>query len=143
MDVEKFKKYIGQPASLELEADDGTKETFELKPLPFEYVSELLMIGKAFAKIPTEIDTATGKEKEIPAEKFLEILDEGTIQRMQKLVKATLKSSYPELPEEIIDGFATRNFLTIVTKIFEINSMGGKTEAVQKRLEAMRAARNK
>jgi len=135
-DIEKFKRYIGQSSTLELEAEDGTKETFELKPLPFEYVSELLMIGKTFAKIP-----ASEKGEEIPAEKFLEILDQETIERMQKIVKATLKASYPELPEDVMNAFATRNFLPLVTKIFEINSMGGKTEAIQKRLEQIRKAK--
>lgn len=133
-DLEKFKRYIGKPSTLELEAEDGTKEAFELKPLPFENLDDILLIGKTFAKIPDIENQAN-----IPIEKFLEILDKDTIDKMKNIVKITLETSYPDLPKEIREGFGSKNFLPLITKIFEINSMGGKTEAIQKRLAQMRS----
>lgn len=127
-DIEKFKRYIGQSSALELEAEDGTKETFEIKPLPFKYISELVLIGKAFAKIP----------EDAPPEDFLQCLDEQTLARMKNIVEAVLEISYPDLPQDIRDAFATRNFIPLITKIFEINSLGGKAEVVQKKLRELR-----
>ena len=131
MEFEKFKKYINEPTELKLKALDGTTEIFELKPLPLPNICDILIIGKVFAKIP----------KDSPEEEFLELLDEDTIKRMIKLVKKTLEISYPNLPEDIRDGFASRNFLELIMKIFEINSMGSEAEVIEERIKQIKSRR--
>lgn len=128
MELEKFKRYIGKPIEIELEAEDGTKEIFELKPLPLKMIPEMLLIGKSFAKVPMDA----------PGEKFLECLDEDTTDRMRRLVEETLKRSYPELPQDLLDQFGAHNFMPLVSKIFEINNLGGKADLIQEKLKQMR-----
>lgn len=128
-ELEKFKKYIGNASPIELEAEDGTKETFYLKPLSFEDIGDLIMLGRKFAKF------SPGDKPE----KFIEALDEDTLEKLKKIVEKTIEISYPDIPKEVRDSFASKNFFALIEKIFEINSLGApKSEIIKKRIEKMR-----
>jgi len=131
-ELNKFKKYLGSAIPIELEAPDGSKETFYLKPLRFEDIGDLILLGKAFASFKPDSDP----------EEFFQKIDEETVERLKNIVDKTLKISYPDLPDDIRKEFAARNFFALIGKIFEINSLGApKTELVKRRIESIRRAK--
>lgn len=114
----RFSKSIGESEEITVVYPDGNSEVLKLKPLGWEDVSDLMMIGKAFTS-----DTA---------ENAFEKMNEDTIERMKKVVIKTMKVSYPEEPEDELKAFAAKNFMTLVPIILNMNFNTGKTDKFEK-----------
>lgn len=113
----RFEKYLGEAQKVEIEYADKTKEILELKPLNWEDMNDLMLIGKDFGDQP---------------EKALEKMSNETVERMKKVVLKTMQISYPSEPEEELKAFASRNFLTLFPIILDLNFNVGKAEQLQK-----------
>ena len=113
----RFARHLGKAEEVKIEYNDGTNETLKLKPLGWEDVNELMLIGKDFG------DTS-GK----PMEK----MTNETIDRMKNIVLKTMKVSYPDEPEEELKAFATKNFVILMPIILDLNFNAGKTEKLEK-----------
>jgi len=112
----RFEKCLGEGEEIEIEYASGKKETLKLKPLGWEDINDLLLIGKDFSG----------------SEKPLENISDTTIERMKKLVLKTMKNSYPEEPEEELKAFAAKNFMLLIPIIIDMNFNIGKTEKTEK-----------
>ena len=86
----RFEKYLGQAEEVEIEYANGTKEILKLKPLLWEDIKDLMMVGKSIGKNP---------------DNPMEGLDEKTIELMKNLVLKSIKLSYPDEPEEEVKAF--------------------------------------
>jgi hypothetical protein len=114
----RFSKSMGEPEEITLTYPDGNSEKLMLKPLGWEDVNDLMMIGKAFTS-------------ENPENVFEKMNDE-TIERMKKVVLKTMKNSYPDEPEEELKAFASKNFMSLIPIILNMNFNTGKTEKLDK-----------
>ena len=113
----RFSKYLGEAQEVTIEYADGTKEILNLKPLNWEDVNELILVGKDFGDDPT---------------KMLEKVSNETIERIKNIVWKTMKLSYPEEPEEEIKAFTARNFMTLIPIIMDLNFTTGRTDKLEK-----------
>lgn len=123
----RFSKYLGEAQEIIIEYDNGTKEVLALKPLNWEDVNDLILIGKDFGDDP---------------KKILEKITNETIERIKKLVFKTLKISYPDEPENELIAFATKNFMTLIPVIMDLNFTTGKTDKLEK-IKAIQSALRK
>jgi len=112
---------------VEIEYVNGEKEILELKPLNWEDINDLMMIGKVFSK---------------NTENPMENLNVETVELMKKLVLKTMKLSYPEEPEDELKGFATKNFMVLMPYIFEMNFNLAKTEKMERIKEIQKRVRD-
>lgn len=110
MDINKFKAHLGKEREFKIGED-----TFKFKPLTVSELPELLAIIAKFAKA------------EKPEESFYQ-LDKDDINTLISLIKKMIIRSYPnienELGEEGLNEFIANNFFTLITILFEVNSMG-------------------
>ena len=121
-ELKKWERHIGKPQEFEFEDNEGNKDKFLLKPLPIEFIGDLLYVSNAM------LELSQGKD---------ENLEKG-MAKAQKLIMETLKSSYPEILEEILLGFAKRHFMDLINAIFEINQFVSKTAKVEERIAQIR-----
>lgn len=113
----RFSKYLGEAEEIELEYANGTKETLKLKPLLWEDIKDLMLIGKDFSTNP---------------DNPMENMDGDTIDLMQKIVFKTMKLSYPEEPEEELKAFSSKNFMILMPIIMNLNFNIAKSEKLEK-----------
>ena len=113
----RFSKHLGQPQDVTIEYADGTSELLKLKPLGWEDVNDLILIGKDFGE--------TGKNT-------LEKMTNETVERMKNIVLKTMKNSYPNEPEEELKQFSAKNFMVLMPLILDLNFNVGKSEKLEK-----------
>ena len=113
----RFSKYLGEAEEIELEYANGNKETLKLKPLLWEDIKDLMLIGKDFGKNP---------------DNPLESMNGDTIDLMQKIVFKTMKLSYPEEPEDELKAFSKKNFMILMPIIMDMNFNIAKSEKLEK-----------
>jgi len=128
-EIEKIKRHLGVGVPFELENEDGTKDTITLKPLGIESIPDLLMAQKLFVGMDKD-DTA-----------FIKNLNKEGVEILNKIIMDTLKLSIPDADEETLKQFAAQNFMPLLSKIFEINSMGAKTKTAIERAKAIAAVK--
>lgn len=107
-------------------------DEFNLKPLRTQDLPKLLAVMKEFNKFKDE------------PESVFEALDEPTSQKVTSLVLNMIKYSYPDWDDEVTDSFVMSNFLVLLPKMFEINSLSSNMDREQlaklKRLQAKQRA---
>ena len=126
MENEKFERHIDKPSKMLLKDSQGKLTEFEIKPLGYEYIKDILAISRLFAKGPDWLDCA--KEEDF--------------ETMKRLVNATVDVSFPDLPEETKKEFAKSNFLPILLKCLEINNLGSsKMTLIEEKIRRVRSAK--
>lgn len=113
----KFAKHLGKAEEVVLKYADGTTETLNLKPLTWEDVNDLVLIGKDLGQNP---DNAFEK------------LNNETIERIKHVVLKTMTLSYPEEPEEELKAFTARNFMNLIPIVMDLNFAVGSSEKLEK-----------
>lgn len=128
MENEKFERHIDKPSKMILKDSQGKLTEFEIKPLGYEYIKDILVISRLFTKGPEWLNYAKEEDFEI----------------MKKLVNATIDVSFPELPEKTKKEFAKSNFLPILLKCLEINNLGSsKMALIEEKIRRIRYAKVK
>jgi dsDNA-binding SOS-regulon protein len=128
----RFSTSIGESEEITVTYPDGSSEVLKLKPLGWEDVNDLMMIGKSFTS-------------ENPENTFDKMTDD-TIERMKKVILKTMKNSYPDEPEEELKAFAAKNFMTLIPIVLNMNFNFGKTDKLEKikaRLDARKVPSDK
>jgi len=112
MNLDKFNKHMANPHKFKIAEDE-----FEIMPLGVEYIGELLDL--ASTKNPTKNDR----------------------DRLVKLIKISLKETYPELSDEQLNKFIVGNYLILANVIFDANPLGtDKIDVIKERIEAIKNA---
>jgi hypothetical protein len=126
--VGRFSKHLGQVQDVTIEYADGTNEVLKLKPLGWEDVNDLILIGKDFGESGSNV---------------LEKMTNETIERMKNIVLKTMKISYPEDPEDELKEFCAKNFIQLIPIILDLNFNVGKADKLEKikKLQANASAR--
>lgn len=91
------KKHLMEPMDFELEGRDGTKDTFQFKPLQGKNWIELMCID-------------------------VNNFDKDTMATMVKLIAEMVKKSYPDWTDETIENFIVYHFSELSAIIWEVNS---------------------
>lgn len=115
-ELEKFKRHMNLPVEIELDNQDGTKDKFKIMPLTnVDLIGFINLCGKmskyfGTEKKPEEVNDAMSK---VPTELWDSLFF---------YLKKSVRGAYPELTDDVLDGFITKNFLMLYPKIVEINS---------------------
>ena len=104
--LEKFNRHIGKPVKVELENEDGEKDTFELKPLNIEQYVRMMMMAK---RINREDFKKEGMTDEEAGKKMFENMNKEDIQEMMDIYIDIVKKSYPELDNDTASRFVATN----------------------------------
>jgi len=113
--IEAMKRHLGKPVKLELKGEDGSVDEIEISPLPLEYFPELWSVLERIIEVK-------GFDLEnIKPEDVVKMLNKETIKTLGKLMKVSLKQSYPNADDKLLEGFIVRNYFLLLEKLFEVN----------------------
>lgn len=133
--MDKFERAMAKPVKMVLELDGG-KEEYEIHPLPFEYVGDIVKITKSLVRGQNvsdakQYDELTEEEKkkwlQEHGKDFLESIDEETMNSIKVIVSKTLNVSFPEQYQtsdgkKKMDRFAMANWMEIFMVAMDANS---------------------
>lgn len=125
--MSRFESHLARPKQLELEREDGTKDVFDIYPLPWSKIAELIQVMKKFSVFSNK------KEEEVTAEMFLSQMDKDTITTIQDLCYHSLKKGYPGEDDNKIKDFCATHLFEILPVLFEVNSFSTSTPPKQVR----------
>lgn len=104
---------------------DGSVQEVILKPLPAKYLPKLFKISKIFDNKNINDSNISDDEKN---SKMLELLSEDNVlEDIAEVVTVTIKKSYPEMEDSLVDDFVTINLFTLFPLVFEVNFRSIKT----------------
>ena len=95
---------------VEIETCTG-KQILRLRPLSGRFLPKLYSVLKSFGMGGTAVKP----------EELFDSLDEITIKNIHELILETLKKSYPEQKEVILDEFVSQNLLKLINALVEVN----------------------
>jgi hypothetical protein len=126
--MNKFEAHINPNKTLKLKRENGEEDTFTLQPLPYKYLPKIFQL---FNKLK-DLD-GVGEEE---TNKFFEVFDKETIELLQELCFETMKRSYPEEKDNVLQDFVTSNLFEIFPVIIEVNSFGVDIDNVETKKKA-------
>lgn len=93
--------------------NNGKEESIILKPLPLGTVKDLFKIMNAIQKHTNEDKTVD----------VLGVLadDDVIADKITKVIKDTVKKSYPDMAEDVLDDFVAVNMFTLLPLVIEVN----------------------
>ncbi len=103
------------------------EDIFHLLPLTVEYLPQFLgLYGKLF-EIMDKPNTDGKKisEEEAMARLFSDI---DSMRTIVEISKVTIKLSYPDWEDELIESFVASNYIKITIAVFELNRMGASND---------------
>lgn len=115
-DLEKFKRHMNLPVEIELDNLDGSKDKFKIMPL-----TNIDLIG--FMNLCGKMAKYFGKDK--TKEELNESMNAVPTELWDNLfyyLKKSVRGAYPNITEDVLDGFITKNFVMLYPKIVEVNS---------------------
>ncbi|MFA5132763.1 MAG: hypothetical protein WC444_05580 [Candidatus Paceibacterota bacterium] len=133
--IDMMKRHLGKATNIELTNEDGSIDTFELKPLPFEYYPEYLCVVDQIVKTSEKNKTDVKK----------------TYSDLTDLLVVFVKNSAPKGTEigdeeydKLVREFVVRNFQTISNALMEVNNPTASDDTrINKKLEALEKAKEK
>ena len=125
--MSRLSRHLGKPVKLELMNEEGEKDTFLIKPLLFEDMPDFYSLVKMMMNNNLEDikEAVTEEEKKEQSKKIMEILDKDSLLLIKKLIKSTVKNSFPEETEDVRAQFAQTHMFELMNVMFEVNSHGG------------------
>lgn len=121
-EIKKWERHIAKPMEFVFEDEEGNKDKFLLKPLTIEDMGDLYYVSTA------SVELSKGNRQD---------LNEMT-ERASKLILKTLRLSYPDIPEETLEGFAKSHFAELTNAIFQVNRFISKTAKVVEKIAEVR-----
>lgn len=120
-ELEKFKRHCGGATELTLiNEETGNIDKFLLKPLGASSLMEFMPIYQEFTKMRQgrNVEELSDKEKEdmftnLPIDLF---------KQLSLMCIKTVKASYPDLSDDVIEGFVAKNFGQLSPIVLKINS---------------------
>jgi hypothetical protein len=112
-DLEKFKRHMARPVDVEIENNDGEKDTFHFVPLSIEQFTEFMILSE---KIDKAIRAAPEKDKKT-------IEQQEGVKLMFELYVRVVRSSYPEISEDDATSFVISNFTELMDSLSSLIPM--------------------
>ena len=122
--MSKFARHLPQGKSVTCKNDKGEEDVFVLQPLPWSEVSSFFDIMKVMGSGKIKKEELEKLSEEEAGAMFLEKFSADTIKKIQEMVLATLKVSYPEEDDEITEKFAAAHMWEFFPVIMELNASG-------------------
>jgi len=134
--MNKFEEHINPTQTLKLKRANGEEDTFTIHPLTYKYLPKIF-------NLLNKLKDLDGLEEDNTS-KFFEVFDEPTIMSLQELCLATMKISYPEEKEEVLQSFVTSNLFEIFPIVIEVNSLGVDMDNVEtkKKIKTLKKLHN-
>jgi len=127
MDANVVDRHLGKGKVYEFTSPEGVVDKIEFKPLGTEYLADLFAVVKAIRKSTT-------------ADDIIDSMDDAVLQRLNKLINATVKDAMPDISDAKRSQFAMQNFPEMMTAVFELNDFGSSRNVeVKKKLERLKA----
>lgn len=102
---------------VKIKGNDGTITKYKLRPLNGRHLSKVFDIVNVLSK--------TGANKSLPQEEQAKLafdaFDKNTIDKLHSITFETLKKSYPNESEEVLDEFTSQNLLFFMDAIISLN----------------------
>lgn len=108
MDI--LKRHLGRPGTLELKCKDGSIDKIEINLLPVKLIPEFYSLFEGFGEINKDDSSS-----------FFKAFNKESMETLSLLMKETLKVSYPEADDDLLDKFIVSNYFELMNKIFEVN----------------------
>ena len=106
-----FDRHIAKPKRVTIENVDGDKDVFVLQPLPYKFLADLFSMFTKFS----------GLDEKMSNEDLMKRFDKETVSGMTELIMATLKRSYPDVPEDKLGSFCSAHFMDLFQAVVEVN----------------------
>lgn len=90
-------------------------------------LADFLKLGRSMSRVP----------KDAPPEKFIEYLDDDTINSLVKLINLTLEKTFPNLPEEERDAWGMKNSMLLIPEIVKMCSPKNITDDMERKAKLM------
>lgn len=103
--LDKFNRHCGKSIKVELKNEDGTKDEFEFNPLNMDQLTKLLIFEGMVQNLSEKGDE---KRQEILAKSAPLMID---------ILKDIVKTSYPDITDDIVSKFLANNFVYLSTEI--------------------------
>jgi len=114
----KFRRHTGKSVKFKVKNEQGDEDEFELLPMNVEEFAQFIVIAEELNK-----DTSKSMAKELIT-----------------LYKDLIKRSYPNLPEDVVDGFLINNFESIMDtlqKLVPVEGNANKRQDLMKKIKQM------
>lgn len=116
--IDAMRRHLAKPGILKLKNEDGTEDEIEMKPLGTRYFPEFWGIFEGFASIDPK---ALSGENDMDFKKIFEALDKHRIKVVGELITKSMKSTYPDAKNEVVDAFISKNFFELMMLLIEVN----------------------
>jgi len=104
-------------------------DSFNFKPIGTLYIADIMKLMSEMV-VFKDLDEADFEDH---PEKLFAMFNEDTTNRIIKLGKATINSSYPDWSDEIVDRFIASNFFKMFFVICELNKFDGGNDNIQQK----------
>ena len=129
--MRKIKMFDVNMEKVEITKKDGTKEVYNISPLPGEYLEDLYFVMNAFRSDSIELPEGAPK-KEVDerakeeSDRILKVLGTEASKKLHKLVFASLSLSYPDQDKLLLNRFASQNIMTFIGPVISANMPSNK-----------------
>jgi len=123
-ELEKFKRNMGMPKEYKIGED-----MFTFQPLDCDLLPDFIEIQGIVASAKSDV-----AEVIMLPENFKKVI---------ALTKKFVKKSYPELPDEVVGGFVSKNMVELFNILGDINSSSNDSADVQEKIKQIQEANAK
>jgi hypothetical protein len=126
-DLKAFQLQIGEGIDVEITNSKGESSTFRLEPLE----------SKHFGRFMFVIDNLPKKTDGMSDEEFIALFKTkmSVFEEVAELIKIMVRQTYPDLDAKMLERFTSKNFVTLMNCLFELNSDQGSDAQTKKKLE--------
>lgn len=130
---ELMQRHLGKAGTLELKCEDGSVDKINIGLLPVKLIPEFFSLFENFSNMDGD-DTGT----------FFKAFNKEALATLTVLMKETLKESYGDVDDSILDKFIAANFFELMNKIFEVNMPTPTDDTrIKKKLSDLRKKKSK
>lgn len=134
--LEKIKRQLAKPVEIIIKNAEGEEDTFLFKRFNIEQQAIMMELSKKFSS--GNMITIDGKE--VPD------IGKDDMKEMEELIFSVVKSSMPEVEDDVLRQFTNDNFDQLFNKIEDLipkNSGADKDKLIEQRMEVAKDAREK
>lgn len=113
-DLELLKRHCGEPGYLTLKNKDGIEDKIKIPVLPY---SELPRLWSVLMSAFGGEDSDTTNPEKLASNLF----NAENLEALGQIMKVTLKKSFPDADEELLEGFISSNYMELLNAIIETN----------------------
>lgn len=112
-DEETLRRHLGKSIYYEVTNEEGTTDKIEIKSLKLKDFPQFLSIMKAVGE--------SGMSEESNETDFYKLLTPETIETITTIIQKTLRRTFKEIDEEVLDDFIKEHYFELMAKVFEVN----------------------